>query len=179
MLHLDLGGLELQLKINQFREDLHGESEYDNWCYMDFSVMRNGVDIYHNHKNYPWLTCDEIKEIRDTISGVMGGSITENKHLGFIEPDIEFEFIFYDGKFSNVDMILGYWETGGVFTANRLVLCLGLYELERILCYLQYKTTVTENKENVWQSFFKNKRQDIFTPRGNTVVQTNIKNPRM
>lgn len=35
MLHLDLDGLELQLKINQFREDLSGESEYDNWCLMN------------------------------------------------------------------------------------------------------------------------------------------------
>lgn len=144
MLHLDINGLELQLKINQFREDLPGESEYDNWCYMDFAVMRNGVNIYHNCKNMPWLTCDEIKEIRDTIAGIMDGSITYDKRLSFIEPDIEFEFVFNDGKFSYVDMILVYWETAGCgcLTGNRLVLCLGMYELERMLSYLQTRTEV-------------------------------------
>lgn len=143
MLHLDLDGLELQLKINQFREDLPGESEYDNWCYMDFAVMRNGVDIYHNHKNYSWLTCDEVKELRDTIAGVLDGSITEDKELGFLEPDMEFKFEFYDGKCS-ADMILSYWDKGGVLTANRLVLCLGTYDLEQMLHYLQSKTAVKE-----------------------------------
>ena len=51
--NVDLGVVELQLKINQFREDLPGESEHDNWCYMDFAVMHNGVNIYHNCKNIP------------------------------------------------------------------------------------------------------------------------------
>lgn len=142
MLHLDIDGFELQLKINKFRENLPGESEYDNWCYMDFTVMRNGVHIYHNYKNLPWLTCDEIKEIRDTIAGILDGSITQNKRLYFIEQDIEFEFIFDDGKFSYADMSLYYWETEGrgCLTGNKLVLCLNLHEIEQILCYLQSKT---------------------------------------
>ena len=146
---MDVNGLELQLKINQFREDMPGESEYDNWCYIDFAVMRNGVNIYHNCKNMPWLTCDEVKEIRDTIASVRDGSIRQNKRLTFIEPDIEFEFIFNDGKFSCVDMILGYWETEGrgCFTGNRLVLCLGIYEIEHILCYLQFKTQENYDKD--------------------------------
>lgn len=144
MLHLDINGLELQLRINQFRENLSGESEYDNCCFMDFTVIRNGVNIYHNYKNLPWLTCDEVKEIRDTISSVMEGSITQNKRISFIEPDIEFEFVFNDGEFSYVDMILGYWETEGrgCFTGNRLVLCLGINEIEHMLSYLQSKTAV-------------------------------------
>ena len=85
MLHLDINGLELRLRINQFREDLPGESEYDNYCFMDFTVTRNGVNIYHNYKNLPWLTCDEVKDIRDTIASVREGSITQNKRLSFIE----------------------------------------------------------------------------------------------
>ena len=143
MLYLDINGLELQLRINQFREDLPGESDLDNWCYMDFAVMRNGVNIYHNCKNMPWLTCDEVKEIRDTIAGITDGSIKHNKRLNFIEPDIEFEFVFNDNEFSYVDMILTYWETDGraCLTGNRLVLSLDMYELERILCYLQFKTS--------------------------------------
>lgn len=146
MLHLDLGGLELQLKINQFREDLSGESEHNNWCYMDFAVIRNGVNIYHNFKNMPWLTCDEIKRIRDTIAGVLDGSITQNEQLYFIEPDIEFEFVFHEGEFSYMDMILSYWDTEGrgCLTGNRLVLCLKMYELEHMLSYLQSKTAVKE-----------------------------------
>ena len=151
MLHLDLNGLELQLKINQFREDLPGESEYDNCCFMDFTVKRNGVNIYHNYKNLPWLTCDEVKEIRDTIAGIMDDSITQNKRLYFIEQDIEFEFVFNNGEFSYVDMILTYWETEGrgCLTGNRLVLCLGMKELEHMLSYLQSKTDERGNKENV------------------------------
>ena len=47
--------------------------------------MRNGVHIYHNYKNLPWLTCDEVKEIRDTIAGIMDGPITQNKRINFIE----------------------------------------------------------------------------------------------
>lgn len=42
---LDIDGFELRLRINQFREDLPGESKYDNWCYMDFTVMRNGMPV--------------------------------------------------------------------------------------------------------------------------------------
>ncbi len=140
MLFLDIEGIELQLKINQFREDLPGKPEYENWCYMDITVMRNGVSIYHDRKNTTLLTCDEVKEIRNTIAGILDGSITQDKQLSFIEPDIEFEFVFDDGKFSWADMILSYWETGGVLTANRLVLCLGRDKLERLLCYLQFKT---------------------------------------
>lgn len=142
MLHLDINGLELRLRINQFRENLPGESEYDNYCFMDFTVMRNGVNIYHNYKNLLWLTCDEVKEIRDTIAGIISGSLIQNTRLSFIELDIDFEFVFDDGKFSYVDMSLGYWETEGrgCLTGNRLVLCLDMYELERILCYLQFKT---------------------------------------
>ena len=142
MLCLDIDGFELRLKINQFRENLPGESEYENCCFMDFTVMRNGVHIYHNYKNLPWLTCDEVKGIRDTISGVMDGSITQNKRLYFIEQDIDFEFVFDDGKFSYADMSLYYWETEGrgCLTGNKLVLCLSLHELEQILCYLQLKT---------------------------------------
>lgn len=65
---------------------------------MDFTVMRNGVNVYHNYKNLPWLTCDEVKEIRDTIDGIMDGSIKQNKRLYFLEQDIDFEFIFDDGE---------------------------------------------------------------------------------
>ena len=142
MLCLNIDGLELQLKINEFRENLLGESEYENGCFMDFTVMRNGVHIYHNYKNLPWLTCDEVKEIRDTIAGIIDGSITHNKRLYFIEQDIDFEFIFEDSKFSYADMSLYYWETEGrgCLTGNRLVLSLGLHEIEQILCYLQSKT---------------------------------------
>lgn len=149
MLYLNIHGFELRLKINQFREDLPDEAEYDNWCSMDFSVMRNGVNIYHNYKNLSWLTCDEVKKIRDTIAGVRDGSITKDTRLSFIEPDIEFEFVFYDGKFSYVDMILGYWETEGrgCFTGNRLVLCLSLYDIERMLGYLQLETHANYEKD--------------------------------
>lgn len=77
MLHLDLDGLELQLKINRFREDLPGGSEYDNWCFTDFTVMHNGNNVYHNYKNLPWLTCNEVKKLRDTIAGIIDGSITK------------------------------------------------------------------------------------------------------
>ncbi len=106
--------------------------------------MRNGVHIYHNYKNLPWLTCDEIKRIRDTIAGVLDGSITQNKQLYFIEQDIEFEFVFNDGKFSYADMSLGYWETEGrgCLTGNRLVLSLDMDKLEHMLSYLQSKTAV-------------------------------------
>lgn len=148
MLYLDLGGLQLQLGINRFREDLPGESEHDNWCLMDFTVRRNGVNIYHNYQNSPWLTCDEVQEIRDTIAGVLDGSVTQDKSLYFIEPDIQFEFTFNDGKFSYADMILGYWETEGcgTFTGNRLILALDTYDMERMLCYLQFKTHVNYDK---------------------------------
>lgn len=142
MLYLDLNGIEMQLRINQFREDFPGESEYENWCLMDFAVLRNGVDIYHKHKNKPLLTCDEVKELRDTIASIADGSLTQNKRLSFIEPDIELEVVFHDGEFSYADMILSYWETEGCgcLTGNRLVLCLDMCELERVLCYLQFKT---------------------------------------
>lgn len=43
------------LKINQFKEDLLGESEYDNLRYSDFIIMRKGVNNYHECKNFPWL----------------------------------------------------------------------------------------------------------------------------
>lgn len=147
MLHLDLDGLELQLKINRFREDLPGGSEYDNWCFTDFTVMHNGNNIYHNYKNLPWLTCNEVKKLRDTIAGIIDGSITKDKRISFIEPDIEFEFNFDDGKFSYADMVLFYWKTErrGCLTGNRLVLSLNMYELECVLCYLQFKTQADYN----------------------------------
>lgn len=145
MLFLDVDGLTLRLKINQFRENLPGESEYHNWCKMDFSVLRNGVHIYHNYKDSPWLTCDEIKSIRDTVAGIMDGSITQNTRLGFIESDIELEFLFYDGKFSCVEMSLYYWAEGEL-TANRLVLCMHMHELEELLYYLQVKTCANYDK---------------------------------
>ena len=79
----------------------------------------------------------------------MDGSITQNEQLYFIEPDIEFEFVFNDGEFSYVDMILTYWETEGrgCLTGNRLVLCLSMYEFEHMLSYLKTKTEVKGNKE--------------------------------
>ena len=149
MLYLNVEGLELQLKINEFRENLPDESEYENCCFMDFTVMRNGVHIYHNYKNLPWLTCDEVKSIRDTFTGVLDGSITQDTRLDFIEQDIDFVFIFQDGEFAHVEMSLYYWETEGrgCLTGNRLVLCLGIYEFERILCYLQYKTGANYDKD--------------------------------
>lgn len=146
MLFLDIDGLTLRLKINQFRENLPGESEYDNWCKMDFSVLRNGVHVYHNYKDLPWLTCDEIKSIRDTIAGIMDGTITQNTRLGFIESDIELEFLFRDGKFSYVEMSLHYWAEAEL-TANRLVLCMYMHELEELLCYLQVKTYANYDKD--------------------------------
>ncbi|MDE6586697.1 MAG: hypothetical protein K2K80_08470 [Clostridia bacterium] len=144
MLKFNVDGFEVHLKINDFREDLPGESEYDNYCYMDFTVMRNGVHIYHNYKNLPWLTCDEIKRIRDIIARIIDGSITQNEQLYFIEQDIEFEYVFDNGKFSYADMSLGYWETEGrgCLTGSRLVLCLGMEELEHMLSYLQSKTAI-------------------------------------
>ena len=52
---------------------------------MDFSVTRNGVNIYHDRKNAELLTCSEVKEIRDTIAEIMDGTITQNKRFGYIE----------------------------------------------------------------------------------------------
>lgn len=37
MLYIDLQGFKMQLKINQFREDLPGESEFDNWCLIHYA----------------------------------------------------------------------------------------------------------------------------------------------
>ncbi len=148
MLNLDIDGMELQLKINRFRKDLSGESEYDNCCFMDFAVKRNGVNIYHSYKNMPWLTCDEVEEIRDTIAGIVNGSITQDKQLSFIELDIKFEFVFNDNKFSYADIYLNYWETEkrSTLTGNQIILCLDMYHLERILCYLQLKTFAKYDK---------------------------------
>ena len=103
-------------------------------------IMRNGANIYHEYKNLPRLTCKEVKKLRDTIASIVDGSLTQDKRLGFIEPDIEFAF--NEGKFSYADMILSYGESEwrGCLTGNRLVLCLDMYELEGVLCYLQFKT---------------------------------------
>lgn len=74
-------------------------------------IMRNGANIYHEYKNLPWLTCNEVKKLRDTIASIVDGSLTQDKRLGFIEQDIEFAF--NEGKFSYADMILSYWKTEG------------------------------------------------------------------
>ena len=134
----------MQWKINQFRENLPSELKYNNNCFMDIFVRRDGVNIYHNYKKLPWRTCDEVKRIRGTIVSIIDGSLTKKEQLYLIEQDIDFEFIFDSGKFSYADMSLGYWkiEGRGCLTGNRLVLCMGMKELEYMLSYLQIKPAV-------------------------------------
>ena len=149
---LDLDGIVLQLRITGYKEPTVERWDCE-WCRVDLTLQSGDWLDYHVGPT-ELLVAAEVKDLRDCIDALLTDRIEKPKELGFIEPDLEFQFtpkqdarenprVLYVRPGSEIvdigmEMVVYFWNDG--LTDNRLIVSFIREDLEKLLCYLQYVT---------------------------------------
>ena len=131
-IELNLEGIKLQFAVYGWKPTIENAWD-DNWCNVKLGV-------YNSFMNYQidsdvLLSC-EVEEIASCIGKSLAGE--EVKHLEFIEPDLELEFVrpHTEEEEATAKLIINFWDEG-VLTTNSLHLTLCEEDLKSISEYLE------------------------------------------
>lgn len=137
-LRLDLDGVEMYLRIQEFRESASPDD--DAWCRVSLHLQSSWL---HYDLDEHILCSEEVKWLFETIEGALSKRLTKNEELEFIEPNIRFIFSCLDDKgkpfrWPMADLRVSFWNHG--LTANYLSLCFDEADLDALWQYLRLVT---------------------------------------
>lgn len=160
---LDLDGIELQLRITDYRKSTNQWDE--KWCKVDLS-LRSDEWLNYQIKGQEILLACEVEELRHALHELLTDQIEQECAVAFIEPDLAFNLSPKQDVRSNprvlyvkpgheitdigMDLEVSFWHDG--LTANRLTIAFDRLDIERLLCYLRLITKeITLDDDNVQQ----------------------------
>ena len=81
--------IDFSLEIRQYRTPSK-DDKWDNWCKCDMRVKVGDYLDYSVLDDEFLMSCEVLSLLRE-LEKLLGGEITRNKSIGFIEPDLTFE----------------------------------------------------------------------------------------
>lgn len=133
---------------NELRLDLDGtafrfffsDKGFDDCGYFWTDACISVENRYFNYQRGPlFLTFAELQEISKSLTELLNDGITEERRLGFIEPDLEIS-LNPDPKFDNISAeFIFYLSPGDCYTDQRYTLPLYRSEMEKLVKFLNEK----------------------------------------
>ena len=162
---LDLDGITLHLRIQNYKKSSNSISWDENWTCVDLTLQAKEWLNYQIKNDEIMLAC-EVEELRDKLGLLLVDGLTEPYSLELIEPDLTFELnpkkdirndpriLYVRPGFEIVDidmeMEVSFWNGG--LTANKLVLSFDRGDIEKLRLYLQLVTAEIDRNEPAIQN---------------------------
>ncbi len=160
-LKLDLEGIDFRFRISRYRKSTK-EKWDDEWCLVDLRLYAQDW-LNYKIKSDETLLSFEVERIRDKINYLLNDKIEAPEIIECMEPDFEFhlhpkEDIRNNPNISYVrpgyeivdidmDFVVNFWYDKGTLSSNRMFLCFGRDDLNKLLCYLNYITGAADEND--------------------------------
>ena len=152
-LRLNLCDVDVQIKISGWQgmdpdEDLG--DWWGDWCNVELSFHSKYLNYSPNEEI---LMASEVQYLCDDLEALLDGSLPGDEHLGFVEPDMEFDLrvakrlydipghVTYRNGYKDVDVFaewtINFWCSDGL-GANSFKMGLDRNDLQNICNYLRY-----------------------------------------
>ena len=151
-LRLNLCDVDVQLKINGWRESNPDEEMGDNWC--DVKLSLNSKYLNYDPSG-EMLTSGEILDLEEILGQLLEGTLEKDCTVKFIEPDLQFNLriairlydvpgkILYSNGYVDVDIeadfVIHFWCSGGV-ESNAFNMYMDRQEINALYTYLRFVT---------------------------------------
>lgn len=158
---LDVDGIDFHFRVSRYRKSTK-ENWYDEWCSVELALQAdNFIDCHMGPCEN--MLAKEVEELRDEIDALLNDKLDEPYKIQCIEPRFEFHLFpkkdkrksnvidceKFDYIFDNVFMefIVTFWGANGGISDNRLLLAFERELLEKLLCYLNFVTGITDKED--------------------------------
>jgi len=160
-LRLDLCDVDVQLKINGWRESKTAEEWDDNWCDVELYIHS---DYLQYDPSGEIIMSSEVLWLRDTLKKLIANELEEDCIIEFAEPDLQFDLriakrlysipgkVIYPKGYHDVDidgdMIIHFWCKDGL-GSNSFSMGLDREDITNIYNYLMYVTDEIKSDDSV------------------------------
>ncbi len=151
-LRLNLCDVDVQLKINGWRESNPDEEMGDNWC--DVKLSLNSKYLNYDPSG-EMLTSGEILYLEEILGQLLDGTLEEDCTVNFIEPDLQFnlrvakrlydvpgKMLYRNGYVDadiEADFVIRFW-CSGVLGTNTFKMYMERQEINALYTYLRFVT---------------------------------------
>lgn len=151
-LRLNLCDVDVQLKINGWRESNPDEEMGDNWC--DVKLSLNSKYLNYDPSG-EMLTSGEILDLEEILGQLLEGTLEKDCTVKFIEPDLQFNLriakrlydvpgkIIYRNGYVDVDIeadfVIHFWFSWGL-ESNAFNMYMDRQEINALYTYLRFVT---------------------------------------
>ncbi len=140
-LQLNIGGVNMQLKIMRWRKTPPTDICTDNWTTTECSLRSSYL---HYDVNGEILTSGEVDDLIHTLARFLANELKQQYTIEFIEPDLE--FVLHPAYNSmgqageiGMDLIIHFWDAGAL-SANQFSMSFSREEISALYKYLQTVT---------------------------------------
>lgn len=167
-LRLDLCDVDLQFKINGWREPKTGEDGCDKWCNVELSLKSKYIDYKPSGE---LIMSSEVVWIKDVLKKLIDNELEEDYTITLAEPDIQFEFriakrffstpgiVYYAKGYEDVDIngdwIIHFWCNDGALGGNSLSMTLDRNDITNLYNYIMLVTGEIKSDSQVIMDMLK------------------------